>query len=85
MNDVHVWLIIKAETNLQRIKPKSTILLRRDLPPLWRILCPKLGNGFSLYDTNDEIIVAPYEETFPLIRHQISDSAKTVRMLYLNQ
>ena len=83
MNDVHVWLIIKAETNIQRLKPKSTILLRRDGPPLRRILLPKFGDGFSLFDTNDEIIIAPYEETLPLIHHQFPDSAKTVRMFYL--
>ena len=82
MQYVHVRLIIEAETDIQRIEGRS-VALRRHIPPLCGILFPKYSDGSSLLYTNNEIIVATYEETFPLFCDQILDSANTVRMMYL--
>ena len=79
---VHVWLIIETMTDIQRIEGRS-VALRLHIPPLCGKLFPKYSDRSSLLYTNNEIIVATYEETLPLFRDQVPDSANTVCMIYL--
>ncbi len=88
-NDVHVCLIREAEAYIQWVEGGSVGLrrgsvgLRRRVSPQRGILLTLFGEGFSLLNTNNEIVIATLEKTFPLFRHQTPDHAKTVRNIHL--
>ncbi len=71
---VHVWLIIEAEADIQRIN-RTRVGWRRHILLLGGVLFPKYTDGLSLFHKNNKIVVATYEKTFPLLRHQRPDSA----------
>jgi hypothetical protein len=77
-----VWLIVKAEADIQRIN-RTMVSWRRHILLLGGVLFPKYSDGLSFWYTNYEIIIATFEETSPLARHQSPDSAQTVRIFHL--